>query len=212
VPNLLVDVNSWRRSACSNCYPPFFVKKAEIFVKKSLWFTPKFRLCQRLKAKQFPPSLSVLLEDTPQILQCDSTLSKHRFFLPGLLRFFLQSKKMGKALTQAKKEIFPLVVEHSKKINQFFALQKGAAFFRKSMHSKAHENRKMFNYFHNCMYYYNIFCYSAGIFYDMLQICFCSVEKKELFLQFTDIFLVTFFSIFLKLEGQQAELLKLSLE
>ena len=133
------------------------------------------------------------------------------FFCRGCFAFFAK-QKMGKALTQAKKEIFPLVVEHSKKINQFFALQKGAAFFRKSMHSKAHENRKMFNYFHNCMYYYNIFCYSAGIFYDMLQICFCSVEKKELFLQFTDIFLVTFFSIFLKLEGQQAELLKLSLE
>ena len=131
-------------------------------------------------------------------------------FFAGAASLFFAKQKNGQSPprcgTQAKKEIFPLVVEHSKKINQFFALQKGAAFFRKSMHSKAHENRKMFNYFHNCMYYYNIFCYSAGIFYDMLQICFCSVEKKELFLQFTDIFLVTFFSIFLKLEGQQAEL------
>ena len=108
----------------------------------------------------------------------------------------------------AKKEIFPLVVEHSKKINQFFALQKGAAFFWKSMHSKAHENRKMFNYFHNCMYYYNIFCYSAGIFYDMLQICFCSVEKKELFLQFTDIFLVTFFFHFSQIGGTTSRAFK----
>ena len=134
VPNLLVDVNSWRRSACSNCYPPFFVKKAEIFVKKSLWFTPKFRLCQRLKAKQFPPSLSVLLEDTPQILQCDSTLSKHRFFLPGLLR-------RGKALTQAKK---CQRRRAEAKPRHFFALQKSEAAQAKKSEAALSEQSTLF--------------------------------------------------------------------